>query len=181
MPFNQQLPRAALALFALLALGCQGADPMTSAHQHAANPVTAQVSGAIKSEVARLRAIIAPLHTLEAAQDAGFNELTSPCVASPAGGMGFHWADPTRVDAVAQWDEPEVLVFAPSPDQADEVRLGAVEYIVPKSLSPTAPSLFGRTFVEGGPGNTLWTLHVWIGIANPDGLFADWNPRVSCP
>ena len=169
------------AAFLTLTLGCQSGETLVSEHQHQMNPaVSAKVSGEIKADVARLRALVAALHPLGAAQDAGFVAAASPCVASPAGGMGFHWANPGRVDATVQWDEPEILVFAPNPDAADEVKLGAVEYIVPKALSAAPPTLFGETFVEGGPGNTLWTLHVWIGIENPAGLFAPWNPRVVC-
>ena len=26
----------------------------------------------------------------------------------------------------------------------------------------------------------LWALHVWIWEDNPSGIFADWNPRVTC-
>jgi hypothetical protein len=78
-------------------------------------------------------------------------------------------------------DEPEVLVFAPSSDAKDGVKLAAVEYIVPMALSAQPPVLFGETFVPGGPGNSMWTLHVWIGINNPAGIFAPWNPTVSCP
>jgi hypothetical protein len=165
-----------------LTLACQGGESLMSEHHHPANTVSAaKISGEVQADVARLRALVASLRQLETAQAAGFVEAASPCVASPMGGMGFHWANPGRVNATVQWDEPEVLVFAPHPDAADGVKLAAVEYIVPKALSTTAPVLFGETFVEGGPENSLWTLHVWIGIHNPDGLFAVWNPRVSCP
>ena len=143
--------------------------------------VTKEISGEVKSEIARLRSLIAPMHSLAAAADAGFNAAISPCIASPMGGMGFHYANMPRLDGVVKWDEPEVLVFAPSPDAKDGMKLGAVEYIVPKALVPQAPVLFGETFVEGGPGNSLWTLHVWVGINNPAGLFAPWNTKVSCP
>jgi hypothetical protein len=26
----------------------------------------------------------------------------------------------------------------------------------------------------------IWYLHVWIWEPNPSGLFADWNPSVTC-
>jgi hypothetical protein len=26
----------------------------------------------------------------------------------------------------------------------------------------------------------VWALHVWLYRDNPSGIFADWNPRVSC-
>ncbi len=170
-----------LVLVPALVASCNGTDPV-SEHQHAANPAfVAGVDGATAAEIARLRALVAPIRQLAAAQAAGFNAPITPCLASPDGGMGFHWGNPGRIDGTAKWDEPEVLVFAPSPDDADGVRLAAVEYIVPKALSPSAPVLFGQAFVPGGPGNSLWTMHVWIGIENPSGTFAPWNPRVSCP
>ncbi|TFG88787.1 MAG: hypothetical protein E4H17_01805 [Gemmatimonadales bacterium] len=87
-----------------------------------------------------------------------------------------------RVDGQVQWDQPEVLVFMPSPDASDGVRLGAVEYVVPMAAwaGEAPPTLFGQTFVPGGPGGVLWTLHVWIWQHNPSGMFAPWNPTVSC-
>jgi hypothetical protein len=27
----------------------------------------------------------------------------------------------------------------------------------------------------------FWELHAWVWRHNPNGLFDDWNPRVSCP
>ena len=40
--------------------------------------------------------------------------------------------------------------------------------------------LFGETF-HRNDGAGLWVLHVWLWNHNPAGLFADWNPTVSCP
>jgi hypothetical protein len=172
------LGAAALAA-PLVALACGTPGDSMTGHNHAANPaIAAKVSGEVKADVARLRALIAPFHSPAAAQAAGFDEPVSPCIASPEGGMGFHWANLDRIDAEVQWDEPEQLVFAPSPEG---VKLAAVEYIVPMALSAEAPELFGETFVPGGPGESLWTLHVWTGIHNPSGLFAPWNPEVTCP
>lgn len=181
-PSRRRLAAAGLLVAVTsLAIGCDDSDS-SAAHQHGPNPVNvAGIDGAAAAEVARLRALVAPLRQLAAARAAGFDAPLTPCVASPDGGMGFHWGNPGRIDGTVRWDEPEVLVFAPSPDARDGVRFAAVEYIVPRALSPTAPVLFGETFVPGGPEGSLWTLHVWIGIQNPSGIFAPWNPRVSCP
>jgi hypothetical protein len=129
-----------------------------------------------------LVAITAPYHNTVKARAAGFDGTGEPCVASPDGGMGYHWVNGPRVDGQVQWDQPEVLVFMPSPDASDGVRLGAVEYVVPMAAwaGETPPTLFGQTFVPGGPGGVLWTLHVWIWQHNPSGMFAPWNPTVSC-
>jgi hypothetical protein len=179
---NGTIIRAAFVAGSAVLLGCEGTDAVVPDHQHPGNPSFAQeISGDIKSDVARLRALVAPLHALDKARDAGFSTQASPCMAlPPTGGMGYHWRNNSRVDATVKWDEPEVVVFSPATDEKDGVKLGAVEYIVPRALVAEAPTLFGQTFIPGGPGNALWTLHVWIGIDNPSGLFAPWNPRVSC-
>jgi hypothetical protein len=172
----------ALASFLLAACG-ESANDMLVSHQHGAGSsvLSARVDGPTAVEVARLRRLVAPLHQLSAANEAGFDVQDGPCVAIPEGGMGYHWGNLSRIDGSVRWDEPEFLVFAPSPDAKDGVKFAAVEYVVPMALSATPPVLFGQTFVPGGPGGTAWTLHVWIGIENPSGLFAPWNPRVTCP
>ncbi|MDQ3698692.1 MAG: hypothetical protein M3373_11815 [Gemmatimonadota bacterium] len=56
-----------------------------------------------------------------------------------------------------------------------------VEFIVPYTewtdLNP--PSLFGQFFRRNDPFG-LWVLHVWLWQKNPNGVFANWNPRVTC-
>lgn len=47
-----------------------------------------------------------------------------------------------------------------------------------------APTLFGQDFhlktnIPGTP--PVWALHLWLWTHNPEGLFADYNPTVSCP
>ena len=48
-----------------------------------------------------------------------------------------------------------------------------------------APALFDQTFHLSPPPapGVPWhyALHVWVWSHNPSGIFADWNPRVSCP
>lgn len=167
----------------LLAACSASSDDLLVSHQHRAGSsiFAARVDGPTAAAVARLRRLVAPLHQRAAADDAGFDEQDGPCVASPEGGMGYHWGNLARIDGSVRWDEPEFLVFAPAPDAKDGVKLAAVEYVVPMALSAAPPVLFGQTFVPGGPGGTAWTLHVWIGIENPSGLFEPWNPRVTCP
>lgn len=136
----------------------------------------------VARQIAALRHLVAPLHRLPAAQAAGFDTQLSPCVASPEGGMGYHWGYVERIDGTVQWDEPEILVFVPSGHGPDGVKLGAVEYVVPKAAwaGSEPPSLYGQTYTTGGPNGELWALHVWVGKHNPLGLFYDWNPKVSC-
>jgi hypothetical protein len=49
----------------------------------------------------------------------------------------------------------------------------------------TPPVLMGQLFNYVGAPNryglpAFYELHVWAWKSNADGVFADWNPRVSC-
>jgi hypothetical protein len=48
-----------------------------------------------------------------------------------------------------------------------------------------APELFGQAFQGPMPGHFPgmpwhWDLHAWIWANNPNGLFEQWNPALSC-
>lgn len=48
-----------------------------------------------------------------------------------------------------------------------------------------APSLFGQEFELVPAGNRyglpdFYELHAWVWKHNPNGMFHDWNPTVSC-
>jgi hypothetical protein len=80
------------------------------------------------------------------------------------------------------------MVYAPARD--GRLRLAAVEYVVFQDKWEAShdgvPSLYGRDFelVEAGNRYGLppfYELHVWLWKPNPNGMFDDWNPRVTCP
>ena len=97
------------------------------------------------------------------------------------GGMGFHYGNVGLIDGSVQVDQPELLLYQPL--ENGRLKLVAVEYIIPYTFVPRdapAPVLFGQTFSQNDTFQ-LWGLHVWAWKENPSGLFAPWNPRVSCP
>ena len=98
----------------LLLAACGESADMLVSHQHGASSSvpTARVDGPTAAEVARLRRLVAPLHQLSAANEAGFDVQDGPCVAIPVGGMRYHWGNLSRIDGSVRWDEPEFLVFA---------------------------------------------------------------------
>ena len=52
-------------------------------------------------------------------------------------------------------------------------------HVVPGQF-PTPPSIFGQQMhIEDELG--LWILHVWVWKLNPNGVFNDVNPDVTCP
>ena len=107
--------------------------------------------------------------------------MISECVSHPElGGMGHHYVNLALMDGELDPAAPEVLVYEPM--RNGRLRLVAVEYVVPFGVAPengSAPELFGRAFhPSAGAGG--WALHVWVWRHNPAGLFADFNPDVTC-
>ena len=102
------------------------------------------------------------------------------CVSSPAGGMGYHWANFSLVDPVFDPLKPEVMLYATGP--GGNLRLVAVEYIV-INIGQPRPSFDGQLFDIGGSPVPVphWTLHVWIHEPNPSGIFMPFNPNITCP
>ena len=97
---------------------------------------------------------------------------TEECVFSPAGTMGFHYANFAEVDGVIDPFQPEVLVYLPTDDG---LKLVAVEYIA----DVAGLTVFGQPMAPG-PFPGLHELHVWFFEDNPTGIFQDWNPAISC-
>ena len=130
-----------------------------------------------RKQLAQVRAATAKYHDVEEALLDGYVPV-SGCVALPTGpAMGIHYANLQMVDGELDVTKPEILVYAPEED--GELRLVAVEYMIPKALAPGLPELYDRHFHDG-PMDT-WTLHAWVWKNNPAGMFEDFNSKVSCP
>lgn len=174
----------AVILSALFFAAACGNEPTEAP---AAAPRTARAAAAdrglgsaVERDLATLRRVTAPFHDLDVAKAAGWSAQITPCMADPAqGGMGFHYGNVNLIDGSVRVDQPELLLY--EPEQNGRMRLVAVEYIVPftqwSALQP--PRLFGRDFKRNEQFQ-VWALHAWVWEHNPDGIFADWNPRVSC-
>ena len=94
--------------------------------------------------------------------------------------MGFHYGNLGLIDGVAEVNRPELLLYEPT--RNGKLRLVGVEYIIPydfHSRDSAPPVLFGQEFVQVDAFG-LWGLHAWVWAENPNGMFAPWNPRVSC-
>jgi hypothetical protein len=175
----QILPLLAATL-ALAACDAAGPDPASSV---ATVPSDAQASAASShAVVSTVRRATAAYHRVDEAVADGWGAVVvSPCVEHPElGGMGHHYVNLGLMDGELDPVEPEVLLYEPT--RSGALRLVGVEYIVPFGVVPEtgpAPELFGQAFVpsEGAGG---WALHMWTWRDNPSGLFADFNPRVSC-
>ncbi len=138
-------------------------------------------SAEVNRELAALRRLTAPFHNIKNAIAADWNVQLTGCMENPpAGGMGYHYANMGFIDGTAEVNRPQLLLY--EPEKNGRMRLVAVEYIIPYSFIPAdapAPMLFGQKFHQNAAFQ-LWGLHAWVWEHNPSGMFADWNPRVSC-
>jgi hypothetical protein len=183
------MKRIALLFAALTTLAACGTEPTTTtpatarAIAAAAAPTATKGLGAsVEQDLARLRAATARFHRYDAAKDQYtflfMNMCMTGATGANAGGMGYHWVNTGLLDSHVDVETPEALLYEPEADGRQ--RLVAVEYVIPKALWHEAapPTLFGQTFKLNK--FDLWALHVWVWKDNPDGLFADWNPLVTC-
>ena len=112
------------------------------------------------------------------------------CVSGPEqGAMGVHFVNPELLtDGVLDKSSPEALIYEFKDGAA---RLVGVEFIVFADVWHKAhglndpPALEGQLlhFVDspnrfGLPAH--YEIHVWAWQDNPNGMFVDWNPKVSC-
>ena len=184
-----------LGLAGLLVAGAALIPAVASAKKEAAAHDHATHGSGLQHELAQVRRATARFHRVEAAIAAGYElgwvngsgvRILAGCVSHPtAGAMGYHYFNPelmadNAVDAL----EPEALVYASAPDGG--LKLVAVEWVVrgPNTNPPgvsTAPSVLGMEMHILVPAVGFWLEHAWIWAHNPAGMFADWNPEVSCP
>ncbi len=155
------------------------------------------------ADLQSVRAAVAKYHSLKQAEAAGYSLAGQPCVDSPFGAMGFHAVNMRLLaDLAVDPLEPEILLYAPK--ASGGYRLVGVEYWMialantesgpapwlgteppPLGFFNAAPSLFGQPFdgpMEGHEPGMPWhyDLHVWVFEHNPAGVFAMFNPALSC-
>lgn len=143
----------------------------------------------VASELAAVRAATAKYHDVSAAladgYQLGYRGVVTGCISNPtAGAMGYHYFNWAKMDdpAIVEGD-PEVLVYHTADDGT--LVLGAVEWVVHKPLWEQAgntepPVVFGQSLHVLNPVLNWYIAHAWIWKHNPAGMFADWNPEVSC-
>jgi hypothetical protein len=160
----------------------------------AATAVPSMKAGASSNSLNELHQSIDKFQNFDLAGPAGYGLFTDAkgiaCIDNPGtGAMGVHFVNGNYVgDAHEFVRQPEALVYEPQANGS--MRLVAVEYVVLKSAWEAAgntqpPSLFGQQFMRIPAGNRyglpeFYALHVWAWKTNPAGMFAMWNPDVTC-
>jgi len=180
------MTRTALLLLGVsLLAGC--ADPAPTSTSSALRPQAApsldRAGNVDNKDLATLRAATAQFHRYEVAKKADYTFLfMNMCMVDQSplnlGGMGYHYVNTNLLDDKVDVAHPEALLYEPGTN--GQLNLVAVEYVIPAAAwtKSDPPRLFNKDFKLNQFG--LWALHVWTWKDNPSGLYADWNPRVSC-
>jgi hypothetical protein len=129
------------------------------------------------TDLATLRSATDQFHDLAAAAAAGYDTQAPPgCFTDPAGAMGLHYMKSANVGTL-EVAKPQLLMY--EPQQNGSLKLLGVEYLVPGAPTDTPPVIFDQQ-MHYNTTFQVWVLHVWAWKDNPSGLFADWNPKVTC-
>ena len=148
-----------------------------------------------RRELAQVRKATARFRDLDAAIAAGYElgwvngagtRIITGCVAHPTdGAMGYHYFNAKLMaDNAVNLKKPEVLVYETGDD--GELELVAVEWAArgPNSNPPgpaEPPTVLGMQMHILVPAVGFHIMHAWVWKPNPAGMFADWNPEVTCP
>gem|GEM_PF-466961 len=154
--------------------------------------------GRVARDLAAARDATTQFKDVSAAIAAGYGQPPAPaplheCISSfdGTGAMGFHFINGSLLDGKVDPRKPEALVYAP--DESGTLHLVALEYVVFQgdwvnkhgAMRKKMPNLFHEEFMATGDPNryqipAFFSLHVWLYKTNPSGLFAPFNPNVSC-
>jgi hypothetical protein len=134
-----------------------------------------------------VRHATAAYQDVEAAKAVGY-ALFHGCVNGPDhGAMGVHFVKGDLVgDGEVDVNKPEALMYE---QKGGKFQLVGVEYVVLaadwNATHTMPPVLKGQLFNYTASPNrygipAFFSFHVWAWKANPSGMFADWNTKVSC-
>jgi hypothetical protein len=180
-----------LALLMLMGSATQG---RAQGHDdHGGNPGSPQPLTAQQNDLVKMvRDATARFRNVKAPSEVGDPyALLFGCVSGgDFGAMGLHFV---RGDILHDGDvnanEPEILLFEPTRNGG--ISLTGADFIVfkdeweAKHAGEGPPSLNGQLFhLFDSPNrfglDPFYTLHVWAWKENPNGMFVNWHPKVSC-
>lgn len=131
----------------------------------------------LEQEIGFVRTAVAPYAEKKSAIAAGYNV----DVTGYRTQMGHHFLNASLLDDKFELGKPELMLYAPY--GTDTMKLVAVEYATPiidiNNPPPVPEGFTGSDDVwEVNTEFKLWTLHVWVGLDNPKGLFHPHNPKL---
>ena len=202
---NSRHPGDRVFLLAALSIaaGCSAPERVVSSLDHRpglASAVPWSGDPELAQLIAAIRDTTVAYHDVEVARARGYRPSSAGCEAEDIGAMGIHYGNgallgilpgvrpPTGNNSVIDPLRPEVLLYEPEPD--GRLRLVAIEYVVYRAawdaVNDDPPTLLGVPFDQKFGADAHghadhYELHLWLWRHNPLGMFAPWNPKVSCP
>jgi hypothetical protein len=166
---------------AALLAACSGEPPL--APESAVTPGAATAPAPLRGNnpaeiIATLRRATARYHSLDVALSDGF-VLLHPCEErADEGPVGAVYVRMDRLDDRVDARFPEALIYEP---QSTGHKLVGVEFAIPYAVwtEEQPPRFLGASFQREDEFG-VWALHAWVWRNNPEGMFAESNPRVSC-
>jgi hypothetical protein len=180
MSIDARIPTApALALCAAVVMltACDAGGPAAPESDVRPDAAAERTEG---HEIARLRRATVRYHDVNAAIADGFILLHGCEVRSGEGAVGILYVHLGRfMDGVIDPDSPDGLLYEVG--RGGALRLTGAELAIPRTLWPDAapPEFLGVPF-QAEEEFDAFGLHIWIWKLNPDGMFAQANPRISC-
>lgn len=178
--------RRPLALAAAISLcaACADSAPVAPSNDRASSTFASSKSARAEAEriIATLRSVTARYHNQDAATKDGFVFFHACEVRPGEGGVGELWVNFERLmDGVLDPRSPDALVYEPARNGRERPKLVAAELAIPYGLwqGEAPPTFLGAEFQREDEYG-VYGLHVWIWRHNPEGMFAEGNPRVSC-
>lgn len=163
---------------ATLLSACSSDAPIAPRQQPAVGASLASLVADGNKDLATIRAATARYHDLNVALQEGF-VLLHPCEVRDEGPVGEVYVNFTRLlDGVIDPQTPDALVYEPG-RAGGRPKLVAAEFAIPYAMVQDAPQFQGATF-QNEDEFGVYGLHVWVWRENPNGMFAETNPRLSC-
>jgi hypothetical protein len=167
---------AAAAIFT----ACADDTPLMPELENATAQSALSARGEEARAIATIRRATAQYQDLDRAIADGF-VLLHPCeVRGDEGPVGIVYVHFGRLmDGIIDPETPDALVYEPS--ATGRPKLVGAEFAIPFALwsEPQPPEFFGAQF-QPEEEFGVWGLHIWAWRHNPEGMYAEANPNVSC-
>jgi hypothetical protein len=157
------------------------------AQDHSAHAASAPSSSGALVKV--VREATARFSDVSVAEAEGY-ALLFGCVSGPdVGAMGLHYVNfPLVLDGELDPEHPEIVIYEAQPN--GRLKMTGADFLVLKDAWDAKhpegpPQLMGQLLHLFEAPNRFglppfYTLHVWAWKENPNGMFVNWHPKVSC-
>jgi hypothetical protein len=181
MKHSQPLRYGLLVAACALVLGACAENAVSpDAQMDTSAQLALQSNTEMNRALATLRRATARYHDIQAAFADGF-VLLHPCEERPdEGPIGTVYVHMDRLlDGVIDPELPDALIYEPTKNGRE--RLVGAEFALPYAMWNAAepPEFLGHAFQPEDEFG-VYALHIWIWRNNPEGMFAESNPFVTC-